>query len=295
MSISERIKEVPLWRHKIILPDGSVTPGSQDNLEQLPKLGLPSHLAGKSVLDIGCSDGFFSFECEKRGAARVVALDDFSSVYIDRPNGFWVAHEILKSKVEFVQGDFLTMELASLGKFDIVLFLGVMYHLRHPFYALEKLAEVCNDQIIVETEVVPERSGLKWKLLRPLLDKIMPEAYMTFIEGDQLNRDPTNWWVQSRACVEGMLRACGFCDVRTVDHGWCRGIFHGFSPAHGEDVEKLRTVYSQEILKEALLKIVGSETTDLKTLSISQFGKLKQEAAVLVAKKWHRHDRWNQP
>ncbi len=294
MEIAERIKTVRLWRHRIVLPDGSVTPGSQNNLEQLQRLGLPEDLKGKSVLDIGCSDGFFSFECEKRGAARVVAIDDFSSVYIDSPSGFQVAHELLKSKVEFVPGDFLDMDLASLGPFDLVLFLGVMYHLRHPLYALDKLAEVCNDQIIVETEVVPERSGWKWQLLDPLLSEAIPEAYMVFIEGSEINRDPTNWWVQSRSCVEGMLRSCGFCDVKTVDHTWSRGVFHGFSPRHGNDVARFQQDYPGEIIEEAFRRAIGNNRADLKTLTVVQFGKLKHEAAVLVAKKWHHHDRWSQ-
>src|SRR5205823_11074218 len=122
ISIEERIASVPLWRHKIPLPGGKVTPGSQDNLEQIKLLGLPEDLRGKTVLDVGCSDGYFSFACERRGAKRVVAIDDFSSVYIDSPAGFHVAHELLGSKVEFVAGDFQKMDLGALGTFDIVLF-----------------------------------------------------------------------------------------------------------------------------------------------------------------------------
>lgn len=292
MEVEKRIKEVVLWRHKIALPDGSVTPGSQDTPGQLKRLGLPENLAGKSVLDIGCSDGFFSFECEKRGAARVVAIDNFSSIYIDRPSGFRVAHELLDSKVEFVEADFLAIDLTCLGTFDIILFLGVMYHLRHPLYALEKLAAVCREQIIVETEIVPDRGGLKWKLLRPWLGKVLPEAYMIFIDGDQINHDPTNWWVQSPRCIEGMLRSCGFCNVRTVDSTSSRGIFYGFSPEHGDDVTTIQEKYPEEIIREALRLAVGNDRVGLRSLTVTQFGKVKQQAAELIAKKWHRGDRW---
>lgn len=292
MDIAARVRQVPYWRHKIPLPDGSITPGSQDNLEQLKRLKLPESLAGKTVLDIGCSDGFFSFECEKRGAAKVVAVDNFSSVYIDSANGFQVAHEILNSKVQFVEGDFFQLDLPSLGQFDLVLFLGVMYHLKNPFYALEKLADVCAGQIVVETEVVPKRTGWKWQLLNPIVSRVLPESYMIFLEGDEINRDPTNWWVQSVPCVEGMLRASGFCNVQTVYHGWSRGIFHGFSPRYGNDVDQLLQKYPPDLVQEAKRRESVEHVSDLKSLTVTQFGRLKQTAAELVAKKWHRQDRW---
>lgn len=295
MDIAARIQQVPFWRHRIPLPDGSVTPGSQNNLEQLAALRLPATLAGKSVLDIGCSDGFFSFECEKRGASRVVAIDNYSSVYIDSPHGFRVAHEILQSKVEFVRADFMAIDLHSLGTFDLVLFLGVMYHLRHPLYAIDKLAAVCRDQIVVETEILPRRTGWKWQLLGPALSVVLPESRMAFLEGDEVNRDPTNWWVPSIACVEGMLRSAGFCHVQTVQDTWTRGIFHGFSPKHGADVARFRQKYPAAVVEEACRIVSGDQRLELSDLTVAQFGRLKQAAAELTAKQWHRHDRWTAP
>src|SRR5438874_870007 len=123
-STPSAVTQVARWRHQIPLPGGIITPGSQATLEQVKGLGIPADLSGKAVLDIGCSDGFFSFECEKRGAARVLAVDNFSSVYIDTPSGFAAAHALLQSKVEFRQIDLFDLKPAEVGQFDLVLFLG---------------------------------------------------------------------------------------------------------------------------------------------------------------------------
>ncbi len=81
-----------------------------------------------------------------------------------------------------------------------------------------------------------------------MLDRVLPRAHMVFIEDDSINRDPTNWWVQSRECVEGMMRSCGFCDVGTVDYAWSRGIFYGFSPKFGNDVEELLSLFNENVV-----------------------------------------------
>src|SRR5438874_13568446 len=105
MTVGEKVAAVPHWRHRIQLPGGVVTPGSQDTLAQLPTIGMPDSLTGLTVLDVGCSDGFYSFESEKRGAIRVLAVDNYSSVYIDNPTGFNVARESLDSRVDFLKSD----------------------------------------------------------------------------------------------------------------------------------------------------------------------------------------------
>lgn len=243
------------------------------------------------MLDIGCSDGFFSFECEQRGAERVVAIDNFSSVYIDSAKGFHTAHELLDSKVELVLGDLLDMDLAKFGQFDLVLFLGVMYHLRYPLLALDKLAEVCREQIIVETEVIPERTGVKWKLFGPILRRVAPKSQMAFLESDDINHDPTNWWIQSRECVEGMLRSCGFCNVTTVDYGWSRGTFHGSAPCRQQDFRELDDV-EPSLQADALLQVTGSTQADINSLSVTDFARVKQTARELKANRWHHHERW---
>src|SRR5256885_11922615 len=120
--------------HSIQLPDGSILPGLQpiEHLRwRLGLFGLPEDLRGLRVLDIGAWDGWFSFECERRGAA-VVAVD---CVELDT---FLEARQLLDSKVEYLTLDVNELSARRLGRFDIVLFLGVLYHLRHPLLGLEK-------------------------------------------------------------------------------------------------------------------------------------------------------------
>ena len=140
------------WHHKIDLGNGVITPGKVDNFSKLPRLGLPESLEGKTVLDIGTWDGFYSFECEKRGASRVLATDSFvwrSSK--DAKDGFDLAKKILKSRVEEKFIDILDITPEKVGMFDIVLCLGVLYHMRHPLLSLEKVSSVTKEMAIIET------------------------------------------------------------------------------------------------------------------------------------------------
>ncbi|HYR61286.1 MAG TPA: DUF1698 domain-containing protein [Actinomycetota bacterium] len=233
-AIVSQVLGVP-WFHSIDVGGGVVTPGHKrpETLqEEFRLLGLPD-LDGLSVLDIGAWDGFFSFTCEERGAARVVALDHFAwsldfpalAAYtaecaaqgvppqphetvpsVWRPDtlpgraSFEMAHRLRNSKVEVVVGDFMTMALASLGQFDVVLFLGVLYHLREPFEALRRLARVAKGMAVVETAcaVVPGMGH---------------HALCEFFESDELNHDPTNWWAPNRRGLMAMARAAGFTRV----------------------------------------------------------------------------------
>lgn len=115
-------------------------------------MDLPPDLTGCRVLDIGAWDGYMSFEVERKGAT-VVALDLSPADHF----GFAVAKELLCSQVKYVQGNVYDLDEYALGKFDIVLFCGVLYHLRHPLLALDKIYEhVAGDRLIVETHVAPD-------------------------------------------------------------------------------------------------------------------------------------------
>lgn len=128
--------------HRVPLPFGLATPG-QDRSDTAA-LVLPASLAGKSVLDVGCALGYFSFEAEKRGAARVLGLE-LRDERFEQAN---LLKDVLGSRVEFAQKNVMTDDLG--GPFDLVLLLNVIHHLTEPMSALRRLAEVTRGRLVVE-------------------------------------------------------------------------------------------------------------------------------------------------
>jgi tRNA (mo5U34)-methyltransferase len=185
------------WYHQIDLGDGIVTPGVDDSPSRMAPLELPRDLSGKSVLDIGAWDGFFSFEAERRGASRVLATDSYcwSGEGWGTKEGFLTASRILGSRVDDLEIDVMDLAPDRIGTFDLVLFVGVLYHMRHPLLALERVASVAGDQLIFDshTAMIKERDPM-----------------MLFYPGTELNNDPTNWWGPNPPAVEAMLRDVGF-------------------------------------------------------------------------------------
>lgn len=188
------------WFHAMDLGQGVVTPGRIDVARQtLPRLKLPESLAGKTVLDIGAWDGFFSFEAERRGAQRVLATD--SHAWYTRKPAFELARRALGSRVEDYDIDVMDLSPERIGTFDVVLFLGVLYHLRHPMLALEKVRSVCAGQLILETV-----TDLVWTRY----------PVMRFYPGSELAGDASNWFGPNPAAIVGMLKAVGFSRVEIV-------------------------------------------------------------------------------
>src|SRR5581483_10238018 len=140
------------WYHSMDLGQGVQTRGISDARRGLKRLQIPD-LHGKTVLDVGAWDGFYSFEAERRGAARVLATDSFSwdGGGWGRKDGFELAREALGSKVEDRNIDVLELSPENVGTFDVVFFLGVLYHMRHPMLALEHVASVTKELLILET------------------------------------------------------------------------------------------------------------------------------------------------
>ena len=193
----DRIK----WFHRIDLGHGIVTPGDDDSPAKLATLGLPEDLRGQSVLDIGAWDGFFSFEAERRGADRVLATDWFcwGGPGWGTKAGFDLARRALGSRVEDREIDVLDISPDSVGTFDVVLFLGVLYHMRHPLLALEKVYSVTKKMVILETGV---DLNFYW------------QPAMAFYPGSEAAGDSTNWWGPNPAAVEAMLMDVGFKTVK---------------------------------------------------------------------------------
>jgi tRNA (mo5U34)-methyltransferase len=185
------------WWHQIELPEGRTTPGYDRSAEKFATLHMPS-LAGKTVLDVGAWDGYFSFEAERMGASQVVALDTFAWQKPGGKHGFEYARSALGSNVEDIEVDVLDISPETVGQFDVVLFLGVLYHMRHPFLALERVASVARELIVVET-----LADLRY--LRSPAAAFYPWSMLT---------DQTNWWGPNKAAVEGMLRSL---DCERVD------------------------------------------------------------------------------
>jgi tRNA (mo5U34)-methyltransferase len=181
------------WWHQIELPDGSVTPGPDRSAEKLQWLHLPD-LTGKTVLDIGAYDGFFSFAAERLGASRVLAADSYVWQRPGGKDGFEYARRQLGSRVEDIEIEVLDISPETVGQFDVVLFLGVLYHMRHPLLSLEKVASVTKERLVVETLIdltflrSPAAAFYPWKMLR----------------------DETNWWGPNRAALMGMIESVGF-------------------------------------------------------------------------------------
>lgn len=205
------------WWHTIDLGNGVITPGGNPTPERIKFLGLPGDLSGVTVLDIGAWDGAYSFEAERRGANRVLATDSFcwGGAGCGTKAGFDLAKTALHSKVEDKEIDVMDLTPEEIGVFDLVLFLGVFYHLRHPLLALERLFSVTGKQAIVETHV-------------DLLD--CPRSAMVFYPGAELEGDATNWWGPNRAAVESMLKTVGFAKVELISHDTAhsRMVFHAY-------------------------------------------------------------------
>jgi tRNA (mo5U34)-methyltransferase len=192
------------WHHQIDLGSGIVTPGQDNTQRKLKRLKLPTSFKGKTVLDIGAWDGFFSFEAERRQAARVLATDSFiwngGAKGIDK-RGFDLAKKVLNSKVEEKTIDILDLSPDKVGQFDIVLFMGVLYHMKHPLLALEKMSSVTKEMAVIETVV-----DMLW-VKRPAI---------AFYTDDELNQDATNWVGPNLAALTGMLKTVGFKRIEVV-------------------------------------------------------------------------------
>lgn len=185
------------WFHTFNFGNGIVTSGYDNSYKRIRTLHLPEDLSGMTVLDIGSWDGFFAFEAERRGASRVLATDSFcwSGDGWGTKDGFNLARKVLNSKVEDLEIDVMELSPEKVGEFDLVLCLGVLYHMRNPLLALERISSVTKRQLILDTHV----DCLMTK--RPVI---------AFYPGKELNNDPTNWCGPNRAAVESMLKTVGF-------------------------------------------------------------------------------------
>jgi len=244
----EQLKEMNeiKWWHKMEL-DGVMTPGKDFTYEKLGTIKLPANLKGKTVLDVGAWDGFFSFECERRNAERVLAIDTVmwkeGPVFDPQKNietmhtgkkGFDFAHKILKSKIESREIEVMALsplkvlkwledtELAKkygslgyVGQFDLVLCLGILYHMKDPFGMCKVMYDLCKEEGLL---ILESHSDL-FNIDRPV---------MAFYPGKECNNDPGTWFGPNPQCIEAMLKAAGFKEIQKVfqDSKSRRVVFH---------------------------------------------------------------------
>lgn len=216
--IQARIAAIPYWFHQIEVMPGIITPGASNTSQKLERFELPKDLSGKRVLDIGCYEGFFTFECERRGA-EVVAIDIIAP---GPQSGFSLAYELTGSRATFHQASIYDLNPEQFGTFDLVLCLGVIYHLRHPLLGLERARSVCKDKFIVETQICDkyfigaDRMPVDLTAVAPALAQV---PMVQFYPGDELNRDPSNWFSPNLPALDGMLRTSGFIPEKYIENG----------------------------------------------------------------------------
>jgi tRNA (mo5U34)-methyltransferase len=212
--IQENVKKLGKWFHNIDLKGVRTAPdhflGDYPNVKfQKFAHAIPADLRGKTVLDIGCNAGFYSIEMKRRGADRVVGIDS-DDVYLAQAK---YAAEVLGAEIEFKKMS--VYDVASLGeKFDVVIFMGVLYHLRHPLLALDLLYEnVVKDLLIFQSmqrgsdQVDDIKADYDFWETDIFESRGYPQMY--FVE-HRYSQDPTNWWIPNQACMEAMLRSAGF-------------------------------------------------------------------------------------
>ena len=225
--LQAEVEAIP-WYHTIDLGDGIVTPGMSQQADSVDRNLLPNFEA-RTVLDIGAWDGYYSFLAEREGAKAVTALDhyawgvdiearqaywdeckrkgvlpdhdrdatDFYNPDLPGRRGFELAKRALSSGVEPVVADFATMDLATLGEFDVVLYLGVLYHMKEPLGCLERVRAVTREVAVIETVAMH-------------LPDFPNRSYIEFFPGGELNNDFGNWYVPTIEALRGWAMAAGF-------------------------------------------------------------------------------------
>lgn len=212
--LQQRIEELGPWFHNMRL--GGVETAPHHFLGDYPAIKfatfrdvVPEDLTGCTVLDIGCNAGFYSIEMKRRGAARVLGIDtDMRYLHQAR----------FAAEVEGIDVEFRRMGVWDVGElgeeFDLVIFMGVLYHLRHPLLALDLIHEhVARDLMLFQTmqrgssDVVRVAEDYEFNDRAPFDEPGYPK--MHFIE-QRYSHDETNWWVPNLACTEAMLRSSGF-------------------------------------------------------------------------------------
>jgi len=236
------------WWHSFELPGGRLIQGVSSLAAQKMRIGqfpIPEDLTGKRVLDIGTWDGWFAMEMERRGA-DVVAIDRW-----ENPR-FFEIRDLLGSRVDYRQMSVYDLDPNELGRFDIVLFMGVLYHLKHPLLALEKVCSVAKDLVAVESFVLKDRH-------RPGLG-VEAHPLMEFYEGNEFGGEFDNWVAPTVPCLLGFCRSAGFARVELNN-------VHDFGAA--VSCHRTWQPTTRALSPGAALKLIGAFHTDTGGINFS--------------------------
>jgi tRNA (mo5U34)-methyltransferase len=207
------------WFHQIDFGNGIITPGlaSLAQMNAQADIYFSDGVGGLSVLDIGCWDGFNSLEAVRRGATRVLAMDHWVWHYhpFAKRDTVELVREYAAPDLKILDIDLFNIGPNNVGRFDVVLFCGVLYHLRDMLAGLERAASVTDKMLVLETHMDARD-----------IDRPAAIFYPTV----ECNGDGTNWWGPNRACVEGMISDVGFSQIEFIPHPTVasRGIFKGY-------------------------------------------------------------------
>jgi len=218
------IEGFSFWYHNIYLGNGVYTKGEgreyPEHVWSCFEKALPANLSGLSVLDVGTNAGYFALQMKLRSARQVVGTD-FVAMFLEQAEAV--------RRIWGVEIDYRFMDVHDITKldqtFDIVVFAGILYHLRNPLQVIEDLGRMCSDAILLETECIADdpRNCVVVRQGSPAELQTLNQGMMKFIEGSDLNGDPSNWWVPDTECVKGMLRTAGFTHFsRPVFFSNCR-------------------------------------------------------------------------
>jgi tRNA (mo5U34)-methyltransferase len=222
-TIEKRVRELGFWYHNLDLGGVMTNPKMGDYpMDRWKALEpfVPKDLRGKTVLDLACNSGFFSTMLKQRGAEYVLGIDVPAKIEQAR-----LVSEVYKVDVDLRSQNVYTFVLTNKMKFDIVLFLGLFYHLRYPLLVLDKAAEFTKEKLFFQSHIVggPPATGEGALLLRddyPITEDAIfdhPDYPKTFFIEKSYNGDCSNWWFPNESCVWAMLRSAGFQNIVKCD------------------------------------------------------------------------------
>jgi tRNA (mo5U34)-methyltransferase len=280
------------WHQTWQLFQDVFTPGINPIEPMCDDMNLPTDLSGKRVLDLGAANGCLSFECERRGASEVIALSP------EDPHvfGFYKLRDILDSRrVRYLRGSVYELNPSKLGAFDIVLFCGVLYHLRYPLLGIDNIRRVCKGELYAETYVsdsqliLKEGTTLKHASMEDLSPKLLSIPLWQFFRLTELNNDHSNWFGPNCEAVVEAFESAGF-ETRLLKKQGLRATFHGkvkAGPPEFLDITSTEAVYYDFVTRHLLGKHASAEAAEAETSHGREFHE-RILSAVLTSREFYR-------